>query len=164
MGYDSRASKDYLCRAFFDVLASVETSVSTSENQEEISYKGLDVVKEEITAEVTSKINKECKEALAFKQANKDLAKLHKENETEIIPKLNKEIEKLEKKLIKACADLAEVSKETKNIETELSAYKELISKILKKVLSTTFFTRKLTLSVIVTYINNIRLKYENKN
>jgi hypothetical protein len=157
MGYDSRGSKEYLCRAFFDVLGSVETSVAISENQEEISYKGLDVVREEITAEITSQIDKKCQEALDFQIINKGVVKLHVKNETEIIPKLNRRIDELEEKLTK-------VSEKSINTETELFAYKEVISRIMKEALSATFFTRKLVLSNILTYINNTKAKYENKN
>ena len=157
MGYDSRSSKEYLCRAFFDVLASVETSVSTSESQEEVSYKGLDVVREEITAEVNSSITQKCQEALDFQRINKDVVKLHVKNETSIIPKLNKRIEELEQGLLEA-------SNKIEKIEPELFDYKALISKINIEAFSTTFFNRKLVLSNILTYINNIKKKYEDKN
>jgi hypothetical protein len=155
--YAGQSGKDYLCRVFFDILASVQSAVVTSESEESVSYKGLNEVKEEITAEVTLKIDQKCKEALAFQEANKQLAKLHAQNEVEIIPQLNKELAETK--------EILETTAKEKNKLYDVYLNQKLaLMAIQERVTHSNFFRRGWAIHSIQEVLTNLKKKNEDIN
>lgn len=144
--------KEELSKAFFHILEDSEMTELVEEQEEVVSYKGLQQVteelKEQITTKIESQIDVKYKRALEFEKANKGLAKLHLKNETEVIPKLLSQIEELTK-------EVKVKEEKIEDLSLVLQKKKNLLSKIEENLSKVTFFNKGKIFSKIKNYIKD---------
>jgi len=144
----TRSCEESLMKAFFDILESLDTAVSTSEKEEEVTYKGLQEVRKEISEKLQASLDKKAKEAIAFQKENEKTVKLYKEAISVTIPSLLDSIDELKK-------DSEEKELLLKESISKVSYTNYLINEISLVLAKSTFFNRKSSLKKIYKLILN---------